>query len=176
MTQPWVLMTREERLALLLSAWRTAIPALLILGSMLIMVLPVFLPGPTLPHLPLLGVYYWSTHRPNLLPAWAAFLIGLAVDIVLGMPLGLNALLFVLIRAGLGSQITAFLARPYIFGLAVAAPVILLFQVMTWTLLLPFEPRIGLTPFLVQAATTLAAWPLMTRLCALAQTRLVDKW
>src|SRR5690606_27710238 len=96
MTQPWALLSREERIALVASSWRRAMPTLMVIVSAIGMVLPVFVPGPVLPHLPFVCVFYWSIHRPDLMPSWAAFLAGLAVDAVLSVPIGLNATLFTL--------------------------------------------------------------------------------
>ena len=45
----------------------------------------------TYPMLTLMSVYFWSLHRTDLLPATAVFAIGLFLDILTGLPLGLNA-------------------------------------------------------------------------------------
>ena len=46
----------------------------------------------------LMGLYYWSVYRPTLLPVWLVFSFGLLMDIVSGMPFGLNALIFVTLQ------------------------------------------------------------------------------
>lgn len=46
----------------------------------------------------LMSIFHWSLFRPKLVPHYFAFLIGLAFDIFSGMPLGLNALLFVVVQ------------------------------------------------------------------------------
>ncbi|MFN3232893.1 MAG: rod shape-determining protein MreD [Alphaproteobacteria bacterium] len=56
------------------------------------------------PPLTLPVIYYWTLRHPDLMPAWAALLIGLWQDILVGGPLGLMALLLVLMRAAVDSQ------------------------------------------------------------------------
>jgi rod shape-determining protein MreD len=46
----------------------------------------------------LMALYYWTIFRPSLLPVWLVFLIGLLLDILSGLPLGLNAIIFIVCR------------------------------------------------------------------------------
>ena len=46
----------------------------------------------------LIAVYYWSLYRPTMMPAWLAFALGIAFDLVAGVPLGLNAFVFVSVQ------------------------------------------------------------------------------
>ncbi|HEY4548039.1 MAG TPA: rod shape-determining protein MreD [Pedomonas sp.] len=176
MTEPWALLRREERFALVASSWRWAIPTLMTIVSVIGMVLPVFVPGPVLPHLPFLCIFYWSIHRPDLMPSWAAFLAGLVVDATLTLPIGLNATLFTLFSAGLASQITVFQSRPFVFSLGAGVFVVLLFQLLSWLLLLFFQPGLQLAPFMVQGLTSLAMMPFLFRIAAFLQVRIVDRF
>lgn len=45
----------------------------------------------------LMGLYYWAIYRPTLIPPWMAFSTGILADLVGGLPLGLNAVVFVLV-------------------------------------------------------------------------------
>ena len=78
------------------------ISAFLILAAML----PYGLPKSSLaaPVLALVSVYYWSVFRPELMPAGAAFLIGLMVDVLSGGPPGLNALVLILVHWAASGQ------------------------------------------------------------------------
>ena len=51
-----------------------------------------------------IGVYYWAAYRPALIPAIAVFILGLLVDIMAGTPLGLSAVLLVLVRWAVADQ------------------------------------------------------------------------
>lgn len=175
MTQPWALLSREERIALVASSWRLAVPTLMTIVSVIGMVLPIFLPGPILPHLPFLCIFYWSTHRPELMPSWAAFLAGLAVDAAMCVPVGLNATLFTVFSAILASQATAFHSRPFRFSLAAGIVVVLSFQILSWLLLVLIQPGLRLAPFLVQGVTSLALLPFIFWIGAFLQVRVVDR-
>ncbi|MBK6896916.1 MAG: rod shape-determining protein MreD [Alphaproteobacteria bacterium] len=46
----------------------------------------------------LMAVYYWSAYRPTLVPLWFVFFMGLLLDLLSGAPIGLNALVLVMVR------------------------------------------------------------------------------
>ncbi len=52
----------------------------------------------------LIALYYWCIYRPSLIPPWLAFSAGLCLDLLSGFPLGLNALLYMLVRMFLVNQ------------------------------------------------------------------------
>lgn len=81
-------------------AARNAAPALMTVMLVLIGVTPLYLPayGAVAPVLPLIAIYYWGVHRPDLLPFSLTFGIGLLQDVVTAAPLGLSALVFLLVR------------------------------------------------------------------------------
>lgn len=66
-----------------------ALALLLVLASMV----PIPVPGlmAVTPLLTLLAVYHWAVARPELMPAYAVFLIGLVQDLLSATPIGLNA-------------------------------------------------------------------------------------
>lgn len=70
----------------------------------------LFIPSLTLP-----VVYYWTLRQPDVMPAWAAFLIGLWQDILIGGPLGLMALLLVLLRGAVETQRPVLLPQSGLF-------------------------------------------------------------
>src|SRR5271170_8440659 len=47
----------------------------------------------------LMAVYHWAIYRPDLLPPFAVFVIGIAHDLLAGGPPGVVALLLLLARA-----------------------------------------------------------------------------
>ncbi|NJO56700.1 MAG: rod shape-determining protein MreD [Rhodospirillales bacterium] len=70
--------------------------ALLVVGA-----IPMQLPGLQVvaPSLPLISVFYWSLHRPDLMPAIAAFILGLVHDVLSGAPLGTGAAVYLTVHA-----------------------------------------------------------------------------
>ena len=67
------------------------------------------------PLLPLISVYHWAIFRPYLLPAYAVFLIGVLQDILTGSPIGVNALVFLLVYGAVLSQKVFFYWKVFIF-------------------------------------------------------------
>jgi rod shape-determining protein MreD len=52
----------------------------------------------------LMALYYWAIYRPTLVPSWLAFLVGFSLDVLGGFPLGVNALLYLVMRMFLVGQ------------------------------------------------------------------------
>jgi len=78
---------------------------------MLAGMVPIQLPGwgPVAPQFVLMALYYWAIHRPDLLRPSLAFLLGLLQDLLSGMPLGVNPLVYVLVYLVVLSQRRFFL-------------------------------------------------------------------
>ncbi|MDP6883745.1 MAG: rod shape-determining protein MreD [Rhodospirillales bacterium] len=72
----------------------------------LIGVVPLFLPvyARVAPLLPVMAVYHWAMHRPRLLPTYAVFLIGFLQDVLTGMPIGVNIVVFLTVYGVVVSQ------------------------------------------------------------------------
>ena len=85
---------------------RGLVPAATLVVAVVLAVLPLGIPGLRIvtPFLALAAVYFWSIYRPELVPVWAAFLAGLLQDLLIGSPIGLTALVLVLVRALAASQ------------------------------------------------------------------------
>lgn len=66
------------------------------------------------PLLILVPFYYWTIYRPSLLPLFYVFIMGLLVDFVLGFPVGLHAILFIVIRIIIKSQRLFLMGQPYL--------------------------------------------------------------
>jgi len=137
--------------------------------------LPWGLPHFTLlcPMVGLVAVYYWTVHRPDLMPAGGAFAIGLAADLVSGAPLGLDAFVLTLAHAVTRANRRALMGESFrlvwlgFFAVAAGAGFVYwLAASLFWTTLLP--PR----ALVAQLAVTVAVYPLAAQLFALAQRRL----
>ena len=62
-------------------------------------ILPMQIPGLSrvMPLFPLMSIYIWAVHRPGLLPAYAVFLIGFLQDTLIGTPIGLHIVTYLLV-------------------------------------------------------------------------------
>ncbi len=80
--------------------WMRLIPALLSVLFVLLHAIPeralVF--SDVVPSFIIMTIYYWCLFRPSLLPYIFLFLLGLLQDVLLGLPIGLSALVFLLLR------------------------------------------------------------------------------
>ena len=149
--------------ARLLRVLRTLLPGLVTLLAVLIMVLPlgVSFAAVVTPFLSLMAVYYWSIYRPDLLPPAAVFAIGVLQDILTGGPVGLLALVLLLVQALAVSQRRILLGQAFSVEwaglLLVAAGAGLVSWLLACVYFLALVPPL---PFVVQALITAALYPL----------------
>jgi rod shape-determining protein MreD len=118
------------------SAARLAIPQILLALMILLglLSLPVPYAGSARPALVLMAVYYWAIYRPTLVPPVLCFAAGLLTDILSGMPLGLNALVLVIVQWIVRSQRRFLMGQTYKVLWAIFALVAVLASAATWGL------------------------------------------
>lgn len=94
---------------------RQLVPVGTTLLLLLLNVMPTRIPdfAAMAPALTLMGVFYWTIYRPDLLSPLMAFVIGLLHDVVAGTPLGVNALVLVLVHGAAASQRRFFLGNTF---------------------------------------------------------------
>lgn len=118
----------------------------------------------------LIVVFYWAAYRPDLLPAIAAFGLGLWQDLVTGGPLGLHALIYFLAHWAVASQLRFFQGKSFAviwwaFGLVSAAAMLL-----SWLVVMMLEGAvIDGVPVLFRWAVTIALCPFVTWILARLQ-------
>ncbi|SEH52670.1 rod shape-determining protein MreD [Magnetospirillum fulvum] len=151
---------------------RHLIPATATIFLLLLTVVPTRLTvfADIAPMLPLMGVYYWAIYRPDLLPAWLAFAIGLLGDIVGGTPLGANALVLLLVQGTAAAQRRFFLGKSFAvtwwaFGLLAAGAIALDWLLVTLIVGRVVDPA----PVLFEYLMTLCCFPLLTWVLARTQ-------
>jgi len=85
---------------------RQLLPASLVIVLTLLQAVPWRLPAMAgiVPMLPMIGVFYWSLYRPDLLVPSVAFVCGLVNDIVMGAPIGISSLIFLAIQGMTAAQ------------------------------------------------------------------------
>lgn len=153
-------------------AARNLSPFALTFLIVLVGMLPVRLPdlAPVVPLLTLAAVFYWFVHRPDLMPAWAVFLIGVFNDLLTGgLPgVGVLALLFVCVVVSLQRRLFArgsFLILWFGFALVAAGAMLVTWALHCLLLGTMLDPR----PALFQYLTTVAAYPCLAWLFAQTQ-------
>ncbi|MBL0932043.1 MAG: rod shape-determining protein MreD [Alphaproteobacteria bacterium] len=85
---------------------KLALPVISTVLAVLLSVVPLPIPEYSMlaPNVVLICAFYWIVHRPDLFPAWCAFLVGLLDDALSGAPLGLNALVLLLVHYAIVAQ------------------------------------------------------------------------
>ena len=148
-----------ERLDL---AARGLFPFLVTLSMLLLTAMPLRLPeiSGIMPPLTLVAVCYWSIHRPQLLPLWAVFLIGLLQDLLSGGPIGVAAITLISVHTLVLWQRRVFLTSSFAMVwcafMVLAAGALALMWLLTCLGMFQFvSPK----PLLFQYLLTVAAYP-----------------
>ena len=105
--------TRIEKLKLLA---RMAVPYALMAMLFLLNLSPFswfVSDGASVP-LTLMAIYYWSIYRPTLLPEWLMFIAGIMLDLLSGMPVGVNAFIFIFLRWSISRQRLFLMGQPFL--------------------------------------------------------------
>lgn len=139
-------------------------PFLLTLALVLIGLLPLHIPGfaRVVPMLPLIAVYHWAVYRPEWLPVQAVFLIGLLQDILSGAPLGVNALVYLIVYGVVVSQDRFFVGKSFLIVWVGFALVAAGAEAVSWLLISLYnvtviEPQAAAYQYLM----TLGSFPLI---------------
>jgi rod shape-determining protein MreD len=141
--------------------------ALALLGA-----IPLGVPGlPAItPWYTLIAVYWWTVHRPDLLPPVAVFALGLFQDLVLGWPVGLSAVVLLLVQSGLASQRRILAGVPFLIGWMSFALVALGAFLIAWMIAsLAKDAALGPAPAFFACLMTVGIFPLLSGLFARAQ-------
>lgn len=156
---------------------RLVTPAVLTVILLAVSQVPLQIPnaGPVFPDIILIAIYYWTVYRPDLMPFWMVFLIGLLQDLLGGDALGVSSMIYLAVYGAVAAQRRFFLTRSYSMIWAgfviVGAGVV----VLSWLLhVLVLGRAVEVTPAIFQFLTTIAAYPLLAWLFTQTQ-RLVLK-
>lgn len=113
-----------------------------------------------IPHIGLIFTFYWAIYRPDEVPFWAVFLLGLFEDLVSLAPVGLTPLLLLSLVAALHNQRRFFVHRPFAVTWGGFAIVAILAFAIIW-ILTSFHERVLLSPLplLAQMQVTILVFP-----------------
>ena len=135
---------------------RNSLPVMMALLLVLINVIPLHIPGLSriVPVLPLMAVYQCAVYRPNLMPPLAVFFIGLMFDILSGAPLGVNAVVFLMVYGVVVSQQRFFTGKSFLvvwmgFGIIALGASILAWVLVSILSASFVEPRAAIFQYLL---------------------------
>ena len=151
------------------STVRRLAPLLTGLLGVLVDLLPLPNPAPeTLaPLTTVCVIYFWTLYRPDLMTPLAVFVIGLALDAVGGMPLGLSALSFLIVRSVLLTGQRFLMAQPFVVIWACFALMVTAVGAVRWLLAsLWWGHLFAFQPILLEAVLTVAIYPVIGWLLA----------
>lgn len=158
-------MTKEDVTVPLL---RSILLDILPIFSIIILILTTVLPDimPSVPRLgalwPLIGITYWTLARPRGLKTPSLFALGLLMDIVSFVPLGVHAFLFVMMQILLNRQRRFLMGQSFWVLWTAYALLLLTVYVSLFILLSPAQPSaVGFTQGLVSVAIAWACAPLI---------------
>ncbi len=137
-------------------------PKVLVIIFVLISYAPIKLGGfgAMFPSVDLMLIYFWSTHRPELMKNWFVFCIGIFRDILSGAPLGLNALSNLILR-NLAVYKKGKHVRHFILlwqGFALFLGMLLLFKWMVLSFV--FDKMVDINTGIMQFLLTLVLYPI----------------
>ena len=149
------------------------VPVLETLGLVILTAVPTRIPGfaELAPCWPLIGIFYWSIYRPDLLSALSAFLLGTLLDFVGGTPLGVNTLIFLLVRSTVVVQRRFFLGHSFVMTWASFAMIATAAMGLQW-MLFGFISGQGMDPrnLMWQYVFVVGVFPILTVVLAYTQT------
>ena len=116
--------------------------------------------SPIMPALALIGVFFWSVHRPDLMPIWAVFLLGLVQDVLSGGVIGPGIVGLLIAHALVVWQLRFFLSASFAmvwcaFMLVAAAAMVVTWLLTCIAMVTFIEPH----PVFFQYLVTLAFYP-----------------
>lgn len=146
-------------------ALRGTLPLLTSLALVLVSVTSLRVPDLAVitPSLAIMAVYYWSIYRPDLLPASAVFLIGLVQDVLSGGPVGVMALVLLLVRGVVVSQRRVFFGSSFLLGYCGFAIMASGAACLSWLMVSAWFGKFLLpAPLAYQTLLTIALYPCFT--------------
>ena len=148
-----------------LDQWaRAAAPSLSLVVLLMVGVVPVPLPGygAVAPLLPLIGLYYWVLHRPELIPLPVVFGLGLAQDLLTGGHLGVGAFIFLAASWVVLSQRKVLAGMPILVVWSGIAVIAAFATGLEWLILSGLYGEVlPIRPPVYRALVTAAAYPIV---------------
>ncbi|MGB4101956.1 MAG: rod shape-determining protein MreD [Alphaproteobacteria bacterium] len=155
---------------------RHSLPFLVTLLTILLTVVAGPLPdmAAITPLFPLMAVYYWSVFRPDLLRLPGLFVLGVILDALTQLPLGLSALSFIITSQLVQSLRHIFSDQSYPTLWLGFATLVTSLQTLHWIILsLCAGKTLPLWPVLLQTLFTLALFPVCAWVLILLQRHVV---
>ena len=141
---------------------RQMLPALVTLLLMLMVASIGKSFGSLYPLISLMAVYYWGMFRPAALPYGFVFVLGLAQDVLMDLPLGVATVLLLIFRAVVASQQRILAQQVFWMTWASFDLVALLFFLSLWIIMnILSTASPAMQPSIIQWLLSVAMYPFM---------------
>jgi len=115
-----------------------------------------------MPILPLIPVFYWGMAHARDMPYWFVFLLGLMMDAVMGLPLGMSSLLYMLFLMLLHAQRKYIHKEGFVIKWGYFAGLLGIISFLNWAMLSLFNSRSEtFSPAILQWFLTICCYPFM---------------
>lgn len=112
----------------------------------------------------LMAVYYWAIYRPTVMPVGYTFALGLILDFLADLPLGLSALVMVGLQTVVRRSRIFLMGQPYVMVWLGFAILSIAYTAAFWFLMsvknMAFVPAASLIQMLVASALSVLLFPL----------------
>jgi len=155
---------------------RNILPFFVTLLLIMLAMVPLRVPllSPVIPSLPLIAVYYWSVYKPNLMPVWAIFLIGLFHDLLAASPAGVGILSLLLVYGMVEGMRRLLVGAGFLAIWLVFVPVAAASSLVAWLLTCLIQTQLlDLEPTLFRFLATIAGYPCLAWILSQMQRTLV---
>lgn len=117
--------------------WRVVLAQTVTILFLLLNIVSLSLPhaGDLKPFFVLIAVYFWSINRPTVMPILYTFCLGLLLDVLSDLPLGVSALILVLIQTIVQRSRLFLLGQPFVAVWIGFMIVSFLYALLFWVLL-----------------------------------------
>lgn len=143
---------------------RRLTPFMLAVMTVILNVVPVRIPGlpEVAPVLPIMAIYHWTIYRPQLLPVYAVFALGIVQDALVGLPMGVSALVFLVVHIMVLSQQVFFTGKSFTIHWLGFALVAAGAQILFWLVVSLYATTlISIWPMVFQYLLTVGFFPLV---------------
>jgi len=143
-----------------------ALTCLLLILSLVSFSLPFT--GAIRPLFILIPLYYWSVYRPTIMPLLWVFALGLLIDLIMGVPVGLHAALFVIAHFIIKTQRLFLMGQPYMMlWLGFMIVCMSVFAVKWLFFMALYQSTIAINAPLSSAGITILLFPIFASVLAL---------